>query len=151
MAAETYRIVFKGEILPSKDIAVVKVSLAHIFSLKTPQVQALFSGKSVSVKRGLDPETAEKFRKAFERAGALVYVVPEIQAAPAPAPAETPAEADLGVDTTLRRHGPVPMICPNCGHEQQLAESCLNCGIDISEWERMRAQTHEAAAQRQAQ
>ena len=132
MDAETYRIVFKGEILPAKDLDVVKVSMAQIFSMDVKQVQSLFSGKAVSVKSGLDRATAQKFKQGFERAGALAYIIAD-NGRKLP-PIEASAKAKAEDDTTLRRGAPVPMTCPDCNQEQPLAPSCAFCGWTSPAW-----------------
>lgn len=153
MDGETYRIVFKGEILPEKDIAVVKVSIAQIFKLKTPQVQNLFTGKPVSVKRGLSLEAATKFMKAFERAGAKVYVVSENGGGVVATSGTEKSEPSMMMDSevmesedeiTLRREKPAPMTCPKCGLEQPMAFECAGCGVVISKLEEVKKKQYES-------
>lgn len=152
MVDETYRIVLKGEILPGRDMAEVKESIARTFKLKTDHVEKLFAGKSVSVKRGLNLETATKFKNAFERAGAKVYIVSESgnaaaaagETKPAPAAAPKPEKED-----TQRRNKPAPMTCPKCGHVQPMAEECVNCGVVISKLEKTNKAAEVAPQQKQ--
>jgi len=81
---ERYNVYFDGQVIAGHDVASVREKLARVFNADAPTLDKLFSGKPQLIKRDCDAATAQKFKAAMERAGA----VPTIRAAqPAPAPA----------------------------------------------------------------
>jgi TM2 domain-containing membrane protein YozV len=90
MSDKKYRVVFKGDVAAGMQVDDVKQKLAAIFKSDIEKIDKLFSGKPKLIKKGADFEACEKARKAFERAGAIVFVEPEEEPAPAPAPAQEP-------------------------------------------------------------
>ena len=66
-----YNVVFEGKTVPGKDIGSVKEQLMTLLKSDAGNIERLFSGKPVVIRKNADPETAEKFRKAFEAAGAI--------------------------------------------------------------------------------
>lgn len=66
-----YNVVFEGKTVPGKDIGSVKKQLMSLLKIDAPRIDRLFSGKPVVIRKNADSETAEKFRKAFEAAGAI--------------------------------------------------------------------------------
>lgn len=100
MATEKYDLVFSGELARRADPAQSKKNLANLFKISAEKVEALFSGKPITLKKGLDFDTATKYRVAIKKAGCLVDLV-EQKAAPvakgkavfgaAEAPAKKPA------------------------------------------------------------
>lgn len=97
MSETRYNIVFSGELVPGADLQAVKQNLARAFRMEPARVDALFSGKPVTLKRDADQATAMKFRAVMKQAGAQCRMEPvgeveEIVAAPPP-PAEAPAAA----------------------------------------------------------
>ncbi len=75
MTDKLFDIVFRGDIVLGQPLNDVKVRIGKMFKLGPAQVEKLFSGKSVVLKRGLSEPDAAKFRDAFAKAGAVVSVV----------------------------------------------------------------------------
>ncbi len=66
----SYRIVFKGEILPGKRKDIVMLDFAARFKVPTGEhLRALFSGEAKVLKKGIDEDTAIRFIKALEAIG----------------------------------------------------------------------------------
>lgn len=88
MAEELYDLMFCGEIVKGFELAQVKKNLQQLFRISEAQVDVLFSGKDVPLKKGLDADMANKYRVAMKKAGALVNVrqaqTQTVEAAPAP-------------------------------------------------------------------
>lgn len=82
MSKEQYDLVFKGELAKGIELEQARRNLGALFKLDGPKLNALFSGKSITIKKKLDFETASKYRIAIKKAGALVEVVEVKQAAP---------------------------------------------------------------------
>ncbi len=101
MSFEQYDIFFSGQLIDGSDETVARSKLAALFKLPRERVEHLFSGKPVAVKRGVNMDTAIKYRTAFRDAGALIEIKPITNAAavgtaasiPAVAPSPTPTAA----------------------------------------------------------
>lgn len=65
-----YQVIFEGKLTGECPLDEVKRNLAALFKMKTEQVDALFSGKPVVIKRDIDQATALKYQAAFKKAGA---------------------------------------------------------------------------------
>ncbi len=74
-AVKTFDIVFRGDIQFGQNLGDVKLKLQQLFKIDTVKVDALFSGKPVVLKRGLDKTSAEKYQDVLTKAGALVELV----------------------------------------------------------------------------
>jgi len=72
MAETRYDLLFSGELLPGADAPGVRERLRAAFKLSPDALDALFSGRPVVVKRGLDALTAGRYRDAFRDAGAIL-------------------------------------------------------------------------------
>lgn len=103
MAEGEFHVVFHGELTGELPHETVKDNLAGLFRLSGERAEALFSGKPVVVKRGIDEATARKFESAFRKAGAVCEIRREgdAPATGTPAGAAAPREpaADSGAGT----------------------------------------------------
>lgn len=90
MVSEGYKVVFKGETLPGRDKEHVKNKLSRILRASDDQMDKLFSGKRVVIAKDIDQITAEKYKKAFEVAGAISYIE-KMSPTPSPPPPTTPS------------------------------------------------------------
>jgi hypothetical protein len=72
---KTFDIVFRGDIQFGQNLNDVKLKLQQLFKIDTVKVDALFSGKPVVLKRGLDKASAEKYQDVLTKAGAIVELV----------------------------------------------------------------------------
>lgn len=135
MAQELYRVVFTGEVLEGHDAGDVKRALAALYRADVSKMEALFTGKPVIVKKDVDYETAEKWRRAYERAGAKCLVEPlpptgtkaapeqARKAAPAGAAAQGPVN---GGEAVIAFAGCPTIISPAVGHGS-VAFSPMKC------------------------
>ena len=128
MAEQLYRVIFQGEILEGSQVQEVKRALAKLYDKTEDQVERYFSGKRLTVKKDVDYETALKYVKAYERAGAVCRVE------------EVETHAGLEQPLTLEKETEQSsqqddgMVCPKCQFEQATSEECLRCGIIISKY-----------------
>jgi hypothetical protein len=102
MNAGTYKVVFEGEILPGSNGEDVKRQLATAFGIDAPTLDRLFAGRPVVIKRGIDRETAMKYKNAFAKAGAVCRIEPVGE------PAGSTPPADVEPPTTPPRTQPEP-------------------------------------------
>lgn len=75
MASETFDIVFRGDIQFGQNVVDVRSRLQQLFKIDAVKIDALFTGKPVVLKRGLDQASAEKYRDVLSKAGALIEVI----------------------------------------------------------------------------
>jgi hypothetical protein len=65
-----YDVCFAGETLEGQDLQAVRLKLGKLFNADDAILDKLFSGKTQILKRGCDRNTALKYKKAIEQAGA---------------------------------------------------------------------------------
>lgn len=98
-----FDIIFRGDIVFGQQLADVKLRLQQLFKSDAAKIDALFTGRPVPLKRNLDESTANKYRDALLKAGAMVDIYPSDKSpanAPVrPAPAIAPAESKPAVPT----------------------------------------------------
>ncbi len=75
MSDPLFDIIFRGDIVLGFQLADVKMRLQNLFKTDAAKIDALFSGRPVPLKRGLDLATAQKYKEALTKAGALVELV----------------------------------------------------------------------------
>jgi thiol-disulfide isomerase/thioredoxin len=127
MTAQRYRVIFEGEILDGLQVEEVKRGLATLFKASEAKIERFFSGKRLAVKKDVDYETAMKYLKAFERAGAACRV----EALGTYAGLEQPLMMEKEKEEVRQQD---LMICPKCQFEQEESEECLRCGIIVSKF-----------------
>ncbi len=153
MSFEQYDIFFSGQLIDGSDETVARSKLATLFKLPLERVEHLFSGKPVAVKRGVDMDTAVKYRTAFRDAGALIEIKPITDTATAgaasipdvpPTPAPTAAPSDpseqaqsalsLSPANTGTLEGFAPKVVPvEIGDISQISMAAVGSTIDESE------------------
>jgi len=84
MSDQEFDIIFRGDIVFGHQLADVKVRLQQLFKADSAKIEALFSGRPVPLKRGLDKASAEKYKEALGKAGAQVDIAPGGATKPAP-------------------------------------------------------------------
>ena len=94
MPEERFDIVFAGELIEGADPAEARKWVRQIFKASDTQLERLFSGKPVTVKKSVGMEAAGKYRLAFRKAGALVRIRPG-SALPDKEPSEQPDDWQL--------------------------------------------------------
>lgn len=84
MSDQQFDIIFRGDIVFGHQLADVKARLQQLFKADAAKIEALFSGRPVPLKRGLDQVSAQKYKEALIKAGAQVDIVPAGETKPAP-------------------------------------------------------------------
>ena len=124
-------IVFYGKINAGWDIEVVKNNLSGLVKKGGQNIDSLFSGKPVVLKKNIDRQTADKFKTVFEKTGALC----EIQ--------EISDKTDLNNltmekstydQTNIEKPPEQFIVCPQCGFQQLSSQECQQCGIIFSKF-----------------
>jgi hypothetical protein len=130
MEGKLYKVIFEGEILEGRQVQEVKRALAKLYNAGEDKIERFFSGKRLAIKKDVDYETAMKYMKAFEQAGAVCRVE-EIQA---PAGLEQPLRLEKDTAEPSDDEKDDLMVCPKCQFEQAPSEECIRCGIIISKY-----------------
>lgn len=101
MPQPLFDVFFRGALLPDADPGEVRVRLASLFGLSPAELERLFAGSAVCVKRAVDVDAAAQLRGRFRDAGALVDIRPtEPPARPAASTPPAPeAQATAPVET----------------------------------------------------
>lgn len=81
MANDSVHVVFRGELTGEVPEEQVKDNLTQLFRQPRERIDALFGGKAVTVKKGVDEATARRFEAAFRKAGAVCELQPAAGAA----------------------------------------------------------------------
>lgn len=84
MSQEKFDLMFSGELVPGYDLAQVKQNIQLLFRIDAAKTDVLFSGRAIALKKGLDAETANKYRVAIKKAGARVAVLQSESAGASP-------------------------------------------------------------------
>lgn len=95
--ADSYKLVFRGEVLEGQHPAVVRKRLGESGGFDAAQLDKLFSGRPVVVKRAADSAAAARIQSMFRKAGARLRVLPvdeDDSAASPPSSAETAAGSE---------------------------------------------------------
>jgi len=75
MSDKQFDIIFRGDIVFGHQLSDVKAKLQNLFKADAAKIDALFSGRPVPLKRGLDEVSAQKYKEALIKAGAQVDIV----------------------------------------------------------------------------
>ena len=98
MSDELFEIAISGEILDGENSADVKARVGKMFNADEAKIAHLFSGNRIVIKKNVDQQTAEKYKIALNKAGAVCEIKsltrPVASAStPPPAPKSAPAPA----------------------------------------------------------
>lgn len=93
-----YQVVFDGTLTGKIGLDKVKKNLAAVFKMNAAQVEALFTGNPVVIKRNVDEATAKKYVQAFQKAGAKCILIAD-RAASSPSTSAAPAAGGISRET----------------------------------------------------
>ncbi|MFO7704203.1 MAG: hypothetical protein R6V43_03555 [Halopseudomonas sp.] len=99
-----FEIAFQGQVRPGVTLEQARARIGQLFQVGDEQLQVLFSGRRVVIKQGLDQASADKYRQAIERAGAVcsIELMGQEGALPAANAATPGAEPDIARGSALR-------------------------------------------------
>lgn len=137
MMAARYKLLFRGKILAGQDQHKVKHKLGEMLKLDPQGLAQLFSGRLITLKRGLLQEEASKYQQVLENIGAEILLQPEGEQSPAgseAAVAGTEESVAPTVNVAANKEQALPLeqlTCPRCGHSQGQVEQCGHCKMDL--------------------
>ncbi len=112
MADAQYAVIFQGQIADGADPAAVRANLGKLFKADSERVEKMFSGQKVVIKRGLDVDSAAKYKAVLLKAGALVAVVDMAAKIPAETKPAAPASPQPNVAPAPAVESAVPEAAP---------------------------------------
>ncbi|MBU0484297.1 MAG: DUF1189 family protein [Proteobacteria bacterium] len=112
MADSRYMIVFQGRIIPGLNAEQVKQNLQQRFKLSNTQVDNLFSGRNIALKKNLSHEMALAFQKILLDCGAssIISLMPIIQKNISPVEIQTDKTTSPPKDSALSAKSVSPAI-----------------------------------------
>jgi hypothetical protein len=127
MATARYTLLFRGKVLTDHDADTVRQKLGELLKLDVEGLEQLFSGRLITLKRGLCQHEADKYRQVLEHMGAEVLLQPDTEQDEHGVVAALPAQC--GSQTEAVDAG--PLDCPRCGHSQLMVQQCGRCKMDL--------------------
>lgn len=144
--SNSFSVVVTGKVVDGFELGQVKANVGKLFKLTEAQIDKMFAGKPVAIRRGIDKEQAIKLRSALAKAGALATVKtsrpPAAKASEAAAAAAEPSASTAFTPD---------ICCPRCGHEQSFTSACGLCKMDFTLQIQRLKRRAEAKAIRQKQ
>jgi len=130
-----HRIVFKGEMSFEYDQDEVRENLRKLCRFDDAALDRLFSGELAVLKNNIDRETAQKYKAALDKTGAIC-TIEELPSTVVQAP---PPAIELATtpDTTQTRQPAQSDTCPKCAAPRENAEVCGGCGLIFAKHARM--------------
>jgi len=101
-STETFEIVFRGDIQFGQNLAEVKQRLQQLFKIDSAKVDALFTGRPVVLKRGLDKVSGEKYVDVLTKAGAMVDLVAAGTTQIKPPPVKSNSQVKVAAETNSK-------------------------------------------------
>jgi hypothetical protein len=74
--SSTYRIIIRG-VRPGQTLDRVAERLAELFKMRVDEVTAILTERAMTIKRGVDLETAAKYQASLEKRGCACLIEPE--------------------------------------------------------------------------
>ena len=132
---QNFDIFFAGKLAPNANLQETREAVGRLFKVEGQALDKLFSGTPVKIKTGVDVETANRFRKAFRDAGALIDIKPQGQPPAAPetntAAASSPGPAETTEDTGMT------LLPPRTGSLEDCASAVAAREIPDISWMRL--------------
>ncbi len=157
MAEKKYDLIFEGKVAEGQNRSAVAKNLMNLLKTDQDGVKRLFSGEPAVIKKGMDRETAMKYKQAVNKAGALCRIE-ETGVPPAPLPQRdmekkpVPAQKSVAADKAIKQKSvpdkaagqeeakedesadrPEMILCPHCNYRQKTSAKCIMCGKPITE------------------
>lgn len=132
MAAAQYKLLFKGGVRAGFDESDVQEKLGELLKLDATGLGQMFSGRLITLKRGLKQEEAARYQQVLEKIGAEILLQSDSQF-------ETASVATVDVETAEARNDAShprgttvkDLQCPRCAHVQAVNDQCEHCKMDL--------------------
>ncbi|ESQ16605.1 MAG TPA: hypothetical protein DDY14_13255 [Chromatiaceae bacterium] len=94
MTADRYNVIFSGQISPTTTRESARRDIKETFKLGDAQLDNLFSGQRIVVKREVSLEMAKRYQSTFSNLGALTLIEPLRKASATGLPTSTVTESE---------------------------------------------------------
>ena len=128
MDKELYDIFFRGGVMPGVSIDSVKGNLAKLFKANATQIDAMFSGRAIVIKKGLSKDAALQYQAVMEKAGAKVILREKAHSPASPTP------SPLASTTSSQVNAPKP-VTPQPPTVQAPAETVATSASGDNSWD----------------
>ncbi len=129
MSAKLFKVVLTGKIRAGFTRQQVRANLESQWPSGTRQLERLFAGLPVTLKKGLNRSRAAQVRAYFRRSGAECRVLPQT--------ASPDVQASGGASAKF--------ACPKCGLSQSPTQECIGCGIYFARYKDLQERRGGAA------
>jgi uncharacterized membrane protein len=131
--SDTCKVIFAGELKQGFEPEKIIEVFSEKFSVSREKAEKLIkSGKDVVLKRGLNEERAEKYKKVLEKIGLVVRIEGKGQETSKSGLALEPVGSDTD-EATLVMESPNESAaieqCPKCGSSNMTDGRCADCGV----------------------
>ena len=127
-----FKLLFRGKALEGHAAETVRHKLGQALKLDDNGLEQLFSGRLITLKRGLGQAEATRYQGLLEQLGAEILLQPDADS--------TAPSIDGGESGQHRAAAPVTkpdgdalgdIVCPRCAHCQPVAPQCAHCRMDM--------------------
>ena len=140
-----FDIFFAGKLAPEADPEQAREAIGKMFKLQGNPLEKLFSGTPMRIKKAVDVDTANRYRKAFLKAGALIDIVPHENppaqsntGAQQPVPAVVPAtDSSVMAESATSSLSEMTLLPPKTGSLEDCAPQIQPQAIPDITWMRM--------------
>ena len=94
-----YNLIFQGKIIDGASLDEVKDNVARLFKADAAKTAALFSGKTIIIKKNLDTESTKKYLAILKKAGAVIRAVKIEDKSTSTLPLTPPVQNNNAADT----------------------------------------------------
>lgn len=121
-----YNLIFQGKIIDGASLDEVKDNVARLFKADAAKTAALFSGKTIVIKKNLDTESTKKYLAILKKAGAVIKAVKiedkSASTSPSPPPSASPPPSPAPVqNNNTANTNDAPTQAPSSGLSSGLA------------------------------
>jgi len=125
MSEELFNLVFSGELVKGSQEEAVKANLVRLFKLAPEQVDKMFSGKVITIKKNIDADIGRKLRAKFKQAGALCRLEPfsttSVSSGSSPGADQAESKSEVSTDTSSSVSRPAVFKVPEDPAEEEPA------------------------------
>ncbi len=127
-----FKLLFRGKALEGHAADTVRHKLGQALKLNDNGLEQLFSGRLITLKRGLGQAEATRYQGLLEQLGAEILLQPDADSkAPSTDGGESNQHSAAASGTKPDRGALGDIVCPRCAHCQPVAPQCAHCRMDM--------------------
>jgi len=141
MSEKLFNLVFSGDLVKGSNEDAVKANLVRLFKFVPEQVDKMFSGRVITIKKNIDAETGRKLRAKFKQAGAVCrlesFSTTSVTSRPSSNPDQTEAKVEVKAKVSVKTNpsvsGPAVFKIPDDPVEEKAATEPDSASSEVSE------------------